>query len=234
WRIDSRENYNKTTLKDCSLSILKHFDSDHEWILKPGDMLYLPPNMPHYGIAQDDNCMTLSVGFRAPSQRELIYNWVDSMLNNPKFNQRYRDKERVFQPNSAEISEYDVEQLTKIIREGVDDKKDSLSVWLGKYLTETRGDSALNLDNKGEQLQDEQIANYYERTNWLRLAFIEEKHTIHFFADGKHFSLDKDAKEAIDYLCNNHTYKKSFIKKYYKQPGFKVVFNQLLQGNGIN
>jgi 50S ribosomal protein L16 3-hydroxylase len=234
WRIDSREDYNKEILENCSLSILKHFNSDNNWVLKPGDMLYLPPNMPHYGIAQDNNCMTLSVGFRAPSQRELIYNWVDSILEDTQFNSRYRDKERILQQNPAEISQYDIKQLSRMILDGLDSKKDSLVVWLGKYLTETKGDAALNLNCTGEEPQDKQIPNNnYRRKNWLRLAFIEDKQIIHFFADGEYFSLNKKAKEAIYYLCNNHTYKKAVIEKYYKLSTFKTVFEKLLQGNGI-
>ena len=233
WRIDSREDYNKETLKDCSLRLLKYFDSDHDWILKPGDMLYLPPNIPHYGLAQNNDCMTLSVGFRAPSQRELIYNWVDSILDSPQFNSLYRDKERVFQPNSAEISQDDIEQLSKIILEGLDSRKNSLSVWLGKYLTETKGDSALDIEEKEGESQDKQASNNYQRKSWLRLALIEENQNIHFFADGEHFLLDHEAKEAINYLCNHYTYKKSLVEKFYKHAAFKIVFNKLLQGNGI-
>jgi 50S ribosomal protein L16 3-hydroxylase len=187
--------------------------------------------MPHYGLAQNDDCMTLSVGFRAPSQRELIYNWVDSMLNSPEFDSRYRDKKRVLQPNSAEISQYDIEQLSKIILEGLDSKKGSLSVWLGKYLTETKSDSALDIE-EGES-QDKQASDNYQRKNWLRLAFIEDNQDIHFFADGEHFLLDQEAKEAINYLCNNYTYKKLLLEKFYKHTTFKIVFNKLLQGNGI-
>ncbi|MCK5810778.1 MAG: cupin domain-containing protein [Cocleimonas sp.] len=228
WHIDSKEDFNKETLENCALSILKYFDSDNDWILKPGDMLYLPPNMPHYGIAQDNDCMTLSVGFRAPSQRELIYNWVDSTINSPTFDSRYRDKERILQTNPAEISQYDIEQLSKIILKGLDSEKNSLSVWLGKYLTETKGDYAL--EEEGEK---KQTSNHYKRKNWLRLAFIEDNQTIHFFAEGEHFLLDHEAKEAIHYLCNNYTYKKLLLDKFYQHATFKMVFNTLLQGNGI-
>jgi 50S ribosomal protein L16 3-hydroxylase len=177
--------------------------------------------------------MTLSVGFRAPSQRELIYNWVDSTINNPTFDFRYSDKERIFQPNPAEISQNDIEQLSKIILEGLDSEKNSLSIWLGKYLTETKGDAALEIENEGEKSQDKQASDHYKRKNWLRLAFIEDNQDIHFFADGEHFLLDHETKEAINYLCNNYTYKKLLLDKFYQHATFKRVFNTLLQGNGI-
>ena len=234
WRINSRDNYNKETLKDCSLSILKQFDSDNDWILKPGDMLYLPPNIPHYGISQDNHCMTLSVGFRAPSQRELIYNWVDSIGNSPEFSQRYNDKERLFQPNPSEITQDDIDALSNIIKKGLDSKKDTISLWLGKHLTETKGDSAINDDNTGEALQeDKSFSQNHKRKSWLRLAYIKDKDKIHFFADGNHYIVTNEEKEAVFYLCENYTYSKSLIKEYCKSLSFKKVFNKLRQEGGI-
>ena len=52
------------------LKILQHFEPEHDWVLEPGDMLYLPPAWGHDGIAQGE-CMTASVGFRVPSDQGL-------------------------------------------------------------------------------------------------------------------------------------------------------------------
>ena len=49
------------------LRILQHFEPEHDWVLEPGDMLYLPPHWGHDGIALGGDCMTCSVGFRAPA-----------------------------------------------------------------------------------------------------------------------------------------------------------------------
>ncbi|WP_372590996.1 cupin domain-containing protein [Guyparkeria sp.] len=51
--------------------ILEEFTPTDEWVLEPGDMLYLPPGIPHHGVAVD-HCMTWSVGFRAPTQADLV------------------------------------------------------------------------------------------------------------------------------------------------------------------
>jgi 50S ribosomal protein L16 3-hydroxylase len=52
------------------LKILRHFQPEQEWLLEPGDMLYLPPRWAHDGVAVGE-CMTASVGFRAPAPTEL-------------------------------------------------------------------------------------------------------------------------------------------------------------------
>lgn len=53
------------------LRILAKFDAQSEWVLEPGDMLYLPPGWGHDGVAQGGDCMTASIGFRAPRAGEL-------------------------------------------------------------------------------------------------------------------------------------------------------------------
>jgi 50S ribosomal protein L16 3-hydroxylase len=56
---------------DAPLRILANFEPDEEWVLEPGDMLYLPPQWAHEGTAIGE-CMTCSIGFRAPSRHELL------------------------------------------------------------------------------------------------------------------------------------------------------------------
>lgn len=53
---------------DVPLKILQHFEPEEEWVLEPGDMLYLPPQWAHDGVSLDDECMTYSIGFRSPAR----------------------------------------------------------------------------------------------------------------------------------------------------------------------
>lgn len=55
---------------DTPLKILASFEPEEEHVLEPGDMLYLPPRFAHDGLAEGE-CMTYSVGFRAPKQDEV-------------------------------------------------------------------------------------------------------------------------------------------------------------------
>jgi 50S ribosomal protein L16 3-hydroxylase len=70
-----------TLVPDVPLKILAHFDPQHEWVLEPGDMLYLPPRWGHDGVAEGE-CMTCSIGFRAPTRdeagREVLQRLLDS------------------------------------------------------------------------------------------------------------------------------------------------------------
>ncbi|HET9642432.1 MAG TPA: cupin domain-containing protein [Burkholderiaceae bacterium] len=57
-------------IEDAPLKLLARFEPEHEWVLEPGDMLYLPPLWGHDGIAEGE-CVTCSIGFRAPARRHL-------------------------------------------------------------------------------------------------------------------------------------------------------------------
>jgi 50S ribosomal protein L16 3-hydroxylase len=70
WQIQT--NPNKEFIEDLPLKILQKFHPTDEWMLEPGDLLYLPPQIAHDGVALDPGTQTWSVGFRAPSYRELL------------------------------------------------------------------------------------------------------------------------------------------------------------------
>jgi 50S ribosomal protein L16 3-hydroxylase len=68
WRIGRQKDL--SLQPDVPLKILANFEPEEEFVLEPGDMLYLPPKYAHDGIAEGE-CMTYSIGFRSPSQSEL-------------------------------------------------------------------------------------------------------------------------------------------------------------------
>jgi 50S ribosomal protein L16 3-hydroxylase len=72
------------------LRILARFVPEEEWVLEPGDMLYLPPDVAHYGIAESE-CLTWSVGFRAPSDQELASGFLDYLGERLALDGRYAD-----------------------------------------------------------------------------------------------------------------------------------------------
>lgn len=72
WRIGRRSQPLESDLvAGADLKILRHFEPEDEYLVEPGDMLYLPPGWAHDGIALD-TCSTYSIGFRAPARRELL------------------------------------------------------------------------------------------------------------------------------------------------------------------
>ncbi len=99
----------KTLVEQAPLKILKNFQPSTEFLLEPGDMLYLPPNYGHDGVAQGI-CSTLSIGFRAPTESEvlsgILRDLADQVDQDPAMsNTLFSDPRRGLIKNSAEIPE---------------------------------------------------------------------------------------------------------------------------------
>lgn len=88
WRV--AKQFDRTTRPDTPLKMLKPFTAENEWLLQPGDVLYLPPDHAHEGIA-DGECMTLSVGFRAPRQYELALAYLQELAARHGYGSMLRD-----------------------------------------------------------------------------------------------------------------------------------------------
>jgi 50S ribosomal protein L16 3-hydroxylase len=72
------------------LKLLRGFRATREWLLEPGDLLYLPPGVPHDGVAEGE-CITYSIGFRAPAWAELLDPWLAGFAEHARIGGRYAD-----------------------------------------------------------------------------------------------------------------------------------------------
>ena len=95
WRISRQRNL--TLVPDAPLKLLADFQPGEEFLLEPGDMLYLPPGVAHDGTAEGE-CLTYSVGFRAPTYQELLEPWFADFAESASLPGRYAD--RGLRPNA--------------------------------------------------------------------------------------------------------------------------------------
>ncbi len=114
------------------LRLLAAFEATEEWVLEPGDILYVPPRVAHNGIAVGDDCMTYSIGFRAPSRSELISHYADDVLERLQDDDRYADPDLPRQGNPGEITARAVDRLHAMITEAMNDR-DAFVRWFGGY-----------------------------------------------------------------------------------------------------
>ena len=52
--------------------LVRDFVPHQAWHMKAGDMLYLPPRIPHRGVSKSKDCLTVSMGFRAPAYQSMM------------------------------------------------------------------------------------------------------------------------------------------------------------------
>jgi len=136
WQISAQKDH--TLVKGAPLKILQHFIPEQEWVLSPGDMLYLPPNYAHHGVAEDD-CMTYSIGFRAPTYQELAEQFLIYMQDKINLAGMLTDPDLQPQIHSSEISIAMLEKIENIIRQ-IQWGKDDITHFVGSYLSEPNSD----------------------------------------------------------------------------------------------
>lgn len=113
WRISEQTDLSLNP--ELPLKILQNFQSEFEWILEPGDMLYLPPHIAHDGIALDAGCQTWSVGFRSPSLKELLqeglWRLAESLENISELDKKFSDPKQPATLQAEQLPKELIKQL---------------------------------------------------------------------------------------------------------------------------
>lgn len=134
WQISAQQD--RTLLEGAPLKILKNFQMEEEWVLAPGDMLYLPPHYAHNGIAEND-CMTYSIGFRTPTYQELAEQFLVYLQDKICLDGMYADPDLKIQRHPSEIGSDMLRQVEQIIRR-VQWTKHDIADFLGSYLSDPK------------------------------------------------------------------------------------------------
>lgn len=137
WRIGRQQDL--SLVPGLPLKILQHFEPEEEYLLEPGDMLYLPPRWAHDGVAEGE-CMTYSIGFRQPNRGELARELLQRLADEaPELvgDQPYADPEQpaTAQPGQVPSSllDFAFDALDRTVA-----KRDMLALLLGEWLTEPK------------------------------------------------------------------------------------------------
>lgn len=138
WRISAQKDL--TLQAGLPLKVLQNFKAEQEWLLEPGDMLYLPPHIAHDGIAEGE-CMTCSIGFRAPSTSELtaqfLYHMAERGESSATPGALYRDPQQAAVARPAELPAALVERVGAILA-GIKWSERDIASFLGTYLSEPK------------------------------------------------------------------------------------------------
>ncbi|OYT99482.1 MAG: cupin [Burkholderiales bacterium PBB1] len=154
---------------DMPLKLLANFEPEMEWVLDAGDMLYLPPGWAHEGMA-DGECLTASIGFRAPTRdevgRQVLQRMLDGADDDEGQGARYRDVAQAATDQPARIPVRLAEFAAEAVRRVADDPS-SLDCALGEWLSEPKpqtwfepaqalsGGCAVALDRRSRMLYDD-------------------------------------------------------------------------------
>lgn len=202
WKIGQMCNSESPLLQHADLRILAEFEESAEWVLEPGDMLYLPPRLAHFGIAEDD-CMTYSVGFRAPSAAEVLTHFTDFLSQYLTDEERYTDADAQPVSDPHQIQGDALDRLKGLLAEHMSDER-MLLTWFGQFMTEPRYPELV----AGEELDEEDFINSLQdgailvRNPSARLAWSEVDDDVLLFASGQSRYLPGKLRELLKLVCS--------------------------------
>jgi 50S ribosomal protein L16 3-hydroxylase len=196
WLIEDRPVEKDDFVPGLPIRLLKKFKPTHRWVLEPGDILYLPPRFPHHGIAQGDKCMTVSVGFRAPTIHEIMNGLVSKAMSEGSETLRYSDPDLTAQ-RPGEISPKAIKKIKSAIEQEMLSET-FIQDWLGTFSTEPYCDVELEkISPPTSSIELKKLLKNsatITRAEGVRFAYAQiDKNSINFYANGEKSELSGTA-----------------------------------------
>ena len=202
WQIGQMCDADSPLLPHADLKILAQFEPTDEWVLAPGDMLYLPPCLAHCGTAEDD-CMTYSVGFRAPSAAEVLTHFTDFLGQFLPDEERYSDADIQPSEDPNQIQRDALERLKALLNEHMSDER-LLMTWFGPFMTEPKYPELV----AGIEIEEEDFLGALEdgailiRNPSARMAWSEVGEDLVLFASGQSRLVSARLRELLKLICS--------------------------------
>ncbi|MFZ6644543.1 JmjC domain-containing protein [Undibacterium sp. TJN25] len=198
WKISAQKDL--SLVEGMPLKILRNFKAVQEFLLEPGDMLYLPPHYAHDGEAVGE-CMTYSIGFRAPSYQELGEAFLHFMSDTIELPGRYADPELKPAANPAEISSAMLSNIAEQL-EKIRFSEEDMTIFLGEYLSEPKRNVVFSGPDKPltpKRFTQAAIKNGVSLSLATQMLYKGK----HVFINGESFAIGKEDKVAILKLAND-------------------------------
>ena len=234
WQIGQMCDSDSPLLAHADLRILAEFAGTDEWVLEPGDMLYLPPRLAHFGTAVDD-CMTYSIGFRAPSAAEVLTHFTDFLAQFLSDEERYSDAD--IQPvvsDPAQIQRDALERLKGLLNEHMSDER-LLLTWFGQFMTEPRYPELV----AGEELEEDDLLSALEqgaviiRNPSARLAWSEVDDDLLLFASGQSRLLPGNLRELLKLVCSADALHAENLGQWLEDEDGRKLVNELIKQGSL-
>ncbi len=156
WQIGAKCDDQTPLLQGTELQIIDNFEATDEWLLGPGDMLYLPPGVAHWGVAEDA-CMTFSLGFRAPLLSDMLSDLAVE-LSAQGLDQHYRDPVLTAAMSTDEIDPSFIAHAKRQLLTLLDNDP-LIADWLARFMTAPKYPDLVEVS--GEQRRASAMGRHY-------------------------------------------------------------------------
>ena len=231
WRIGAGPTAGDDYLQDSELRILQQFTPAQEWILEPGDMLYLPPRVAHHGIALEP-CLTYSIGFRAPGHRELLLAFMEFVSESIDPQARYTDPDLRLQDNPGAITATALADISQLLQHYLRTDPETIARWFGRFSTEPKpgftAQPESNPWNLAELQAHLQGGGVLERHPGTRFAYIEQTEYTLLFVDGQEFALGPTVAGLAPLLCRQRVFHYEQLQPAWREEAAQALLLDLL------
>lgn len=224
-------------IPELELKQLRDFQPQQEWLLGPGDMLYLPPGVAHDGVAIGD-CLTFSIGFRVPSDAEMLADLAGLLIDGTDKDARYAD------PDLHDSSD-DPGLISDVVRQRVGKRlkalltldTDMLDQWFGRFITEPKPwlrtsppRRKLDLTRMKQLLQSRNLV----RDPAVNMCWMPVSHdSIRLFMDGRCLALPARLKPLAQMLCRQHDYPATLLRSFRHDTKALELFTELYNSGTV-
>jgi 50S ribosomal protein L16 3-hydroxylase len=232
WQLGQRCDESSPLLEHDELRILKSFEPSEEYVLGPGDILYVPPGVAHWGIAQGE-CTTFSIGFRAPRISDMVSRWADQLLQQMAPGQFFQDAGRAPAARPGEIQATDLEQVRNQLRAALDSAMSSR--WFGELVTEPRYDITLDEDElAGARMLLRVGAAAVALLPGAKLAWYTDTAGLCVFANGESLQCRASVLPSLLLLCDGQQLTAASLDNALTDPDTVLLLDRLLQSGCID
>ena len=228
WQLQTDNIRENDLLEDSELRILRDFQIDQEWVLNPGDLLYLPPGVPHFGVAIGE-CMTYSIGFRAPMVTDILQAVTDQYLQSDSKPLRFTDSIDIADFHHGELTQTDLAHMRTIVQSSLN-QNETVTQAIGALLTEPVDtpslciDDSITLENFSKQLPG---CNSLVLHPAARCLYVQQAEGITWFINTRMLDIDRSLAPAIMKLCDDYKLQNRMIRQILEEETLTTLFYDL-------
>jgi 50S ribosomal protein L16 3-hydroxylase len=231
WQLGEHCNSDTPLLPHDELRILRDFNCVQEYVLGPGDILYVPPGVAHWGTAIGE-CTTFSIGFRAPRLNDMVSRWADKLLEQMDSELHYSDSHIEPATRAGEIRSRDLERVRAQLQAALDEEIGSQ--WFGELVTEPRNDCSHDDDDLA-QARELLLSGscFISLSPAARVAWQQESTGVRVFANGESRLFSESVLDSIVALCESWRMEGEELLQCMALPDTAAMLDYLLEAGGI-
>lgn len=210
WKIGQQCDERSACLENTPLHILKTFHTEETYTVHPGDILYIPPGVAHWGVSQDDECITYSVGFRAPSYTDILCGLTQDIAEQLPASKRLLDSQVQPAKNPGLIDPTTIQAVQDIVLSQI--TPDKIAQWFGRTMSEVKypdnadDDTYLTADNATQDFEvalQENLTLIRNPASRFCYYPTDNKNHCFLYIDGSDFICTQAVAE---FLCENSSF----------------------------